>query len=196
MIIALKMLIVVVWVGAGFSKFGKHFSNVIPPMVSNTPIRAQMGATGPLPRLRARHAAVAAGGLHGTRQRHHGRNRRPADPVLLHEQVGDAGCGAVDGGVPPVHHLDLPAGGAAGMERRLRLRHGLPVPRLPEPRRIRPVEHVAALAGPRSSPPVCCSTRSWAICGRTRCPSCPRCGNTRATGPRRCGPSRPVPSRS
>lgn len=37
MIIALKMLIVVVWVGAGFSKFGKHFSNVIPPMVSNTP---------------------------------------------------------------------------------------------------------------------------------------------------------------
>ena len=26
----------VVWVGAGFSKFGKHFSNVIPPMVSNT----------------------------------------------------------------------------------------------------------------------------------------------------------------
>ena len=36
MIIALKMLIVVVWVGDGFSKFGKHFSNVIPPMVSNT----------------------------------------------------------------------------------------------------------------------------------------------------------------
>jgi hypothetical protein len=36
MIIALKMLIVLVWVGAGFSKFGKHFANVIPPMVSNT----------------------------------------------------------------------------------------------------------------------------------------------------------------
>ena len=36
MIIALKMVIVVVWLGAGFSKFGKHFSNVIPPMVSNT----------------------------------------------------------------------------------------------------------------------------------------------------------------
>jgi Transmembrane protein of unknown function (DUF3556) len=36
MIIALKMLIVIVWIGAGFSKFGKHFSNVIPPMVSNT----------------------------------------------------------------------------------------------------------------------------------------------------------------
>lgn len=37
MIIALKLLIVVVWVGAGFSKFGKHFANVIPPMVSNSP---------------------------------------------------------------------------------------------------------------------------------------------------------------
>ena len=37
MIIALKLLIVVVWVGAGFSKFGKHFSRVVPPMMSNTP---------------------------------------------------------------------------------------------------------------------------------------------------------------
>src|SRR6202045_4758969 len=35
-IVALKMVIVLVWVGAGFSKFGQHFSNVIPPMVSNT----------------------------------------------------------------------------------------------------------------------------------------------------------------
>ncbi|WP_297006299.1 DUF3556 domain-containing protein [uncultured Corynebacterium sp.] len=37
MIIALKLLIVVVWVGAGVSKFGHHFSMVIPPMMSNTP---------------------------------------------------------------------------------------------------------------------------------------------------------------
>nr|WP_271209111.1 DUF3556 domain-containing protein [Rhodococcus wratislaviensis]GLK33567.1 hypothetical protein GCM10017611_04090 [Rhodococcus wratislaviensis] len=37
MIIALKMLIVTVWVGAGFSKFGKHFANVVPPMISNGP---------------------------------------------------------------------------------------------------------------------------------------------------------------
>ncbi|MFY2861950.1 DUF3556 domain-containing protein [Mycobacterium sp. THU-M104] len=37
MIIALKMLIVVVWFGAGFSKLGKHFSSVIPPMISNSP---------------------------------------------------------------------------------------------------------------------------------------------------------------
>jgi hypothetical protein len=37
MIGALKMLIVVVWIGAGFSKFGKHFAHVVPPMVSNSP---------------------------------------------------------------------------------------------------------------------------------------------------------------
>jgi hypothetical protein len=37
MIIALKLLIVVVWVGAGFSKLGEHFLNVIPPMVGNAP---------------------------------------------------------------------------------------------------------------------------------------------------------------
>ena len=38
MIIALKLLIVTVWVGAGFSKFGRHFANVVPPMVSNSPV--------------------------------------------------------------------------------------------------------------------------------------------------------------
>jgi hypothetical protein len=37
MIVAAKLLIVTVWVGAGVSKFGRHFDNVVPPMVSNTP---------------------------------------------------------------------------------------------------------------------------------------------------------------
>lgn len=37
MIVALKLLIVVVWVGAGVSKFGRHFARVIPPMTSNSP---------------------------------------------------------------------------------------------------------------------------------------------------------------
>jgi Transmembrane protein of unknown function (DUF3556) len=37
MIVALKLLIVAVWLGAGFSKFGRHFGSVVPPMVSNTP---------------------------------------------------------------------------------------------------------------------------------------------------------------
>ncbi|WP_194820485.1 DUF3556 domain-containing protein [Nocardia sp. XZ_19_385] len=37
MIIAAKLLICAVWIGAGASKFGRHFSNVVPPMVSNSP---------------------------------------------------------------------------------------------------------------------------------------------------------------
>jgi hypothetical protein len=37
LVIALKLLIVVVWLGAGFSKIGEHFINVVPPMVSNAP---------------------------------------------------------------------------------------------------------------------------------------------------------------
>lgn len=37
MILLLKLLIVSVWIGAGVSKFGVHFANVVPPMVSNSP---------------------------------------------------------------------------------------------------------------------------------------------------------------
>jgi Transmembrane protein of unknown function (DUF3556) len=37
MIIAAKLLICLVWIGAGVSKLGPHFTNVIPPMVSNSP---------------------------------------------------------------------------------------------------------------------------------------------------------------
>jgi hypothetical protein len=37
MIVAAKLLIVAVWVGAGFSKCTRHFTCVIPPMVSNVP---------------------------------------------------------------------------------------------------------------------------------------------------------------
>ena len=37
MIVAAKLLIVCVWLGAGFSKFNRHFPNVLAPMVSNVP---------------------------------------------------------------------------------------------------------------------------------------------------------------
>ncbi|MEV5544352.1 DUF3556 domain-containing protein [Saccharopolyspora shandongensis] len=37
LIIAAKLLICAVWIGAGVSKFGLHFTNVVPPMVSNSP---------------------------------------------------------------------------------------------------------------------------------------------------------------
>ncbi|MGV0653832.1 DUF3556 domain-containing protein [Mycolicibacterium thermoresistibile] len=44
MIVALKLLIVVVWVCAGVSKFGRHFARVIPPMTSNSPTVATLPA--------------------------------------------------------------------------------------------------------------------------------------------------------
>jgi hypothetical protein len=37
MIVAAKLLIVCVWIGAGLSKANRHFPNVLPPMVSNVP---------------------------------------------------------------------------------------------------------------------------------------------------------------
>ena len=37
MIVAAKLLIVIVWFGAGFSKCNRHFPNVLGPMVSNVP---------------------------------------------------------------------------------------------------------------------------------------------------------------
>jgi hypothetical protein len=37
LVIVFKIIICVVWIGAGVSKFGRHFINVVPPMVSNSP---------------------------------------------------------------------------------------------------------------------------------------------------------------
>lgn len=38
MIVMLKLLVASVWIGAGISKIGVHFSNVVPPMASNGPL--------------------------------------------------------------------------------------------------------------------------------------------------------------
>lgn len=43
MIVAAKLLIVVVWMGAGVSKLGRHFTNVVPPMLSNSPCLPFLG---------------------------------------------------------------------------------------------------------------------------------------------------------
>jgi hypothetical protein len=37
MILAAKIAMVIIWMGAGVSKFGRHFTNVVAPMISNTP---------------------------------------------------------------------------------------------------------------------------------------------------------------
>jgi hypothetical protein len=36
-VVAFKIIICIVWIGAGVSKIGDHFMNVVPPMVSNSP---------------------------------------------------------------------------------------------------------------------------------------------------------------
>ena len=37
LVVAFKIIICIVWIGAGVSKIGEHFINVVPPMVSNSP---------------------------------------------------------------------------------------------------------------------------------------------------------------
>lgn len=37
LVVAFKIIIGIVWIGAGVSKIGEHFINVVPPMVSNSP---------------------------------------------------------------------------------------------------------------------------------------------------------------
>jgi uncharacterized membrane protein YkgB len=37
LIVAFKLIICIIWIGAGISKLGEHFINVVPPMVSNQP---------------------------------------------------------------------------------------------------------------------------------------------------------------
>lgn len=43
MIIGLKLVMVIVWIGAGISKIGHHFSNVVGPMMSNSPMNPFIG---------------------------------------------------------------------------------------------------------------------------------------------------------
>ena len=150
MIIALKLLIVVVWVGAGVSKLGLHFTNVIPPMVSNSPLipfkwlkRAHYRN---YPNdLRPSHLAE----LHGARAGQRGGNPCAADLLFSTNKWLTLVAAGDHGRVPPVHHLDVPAGGAAGMERAVRLRDHLPVPGLPGLERLRGVGHVVRLADGR-----------------------------------------------
>ena len=138
MVIALKLLIVVVWVGAGVSKIGEHFINVVPPMVSNAPFNPSKW----LKRLHYRNAPTRPAALevrvvHGARRWHVRRDRRPLDaPVHDQQDAGRDVC-AVHGLLPPLHRVHLPAGGAARVERGLRVRVAVPLRRPPRRRRVR-----------------------------------------------------------
>ena len=89
-----------------------------------------------LPRLPARSAAVTRRRLDGPRRGHHGGDHRPAGAAVLAVAVAHRAGRDTDGRFPPVHRLDVPDRGSAGMERAVRLRHRLPVPGLPDLARL------------------------------------------------------------
>ena len=190
MIIALKLLIVVVWVGAGVSKFGKHFANVVPPMVSNSPCMpfkwVKRAHYRDFPRdmrpSRAAHFMAHVG-------RHHRGDRRPAGAAVLHEPRVTVAAVVVMVGFHLFIISTFPL--AVPLEWNVLFAYAsvflfLGFPAWDGLRRRR---HVVAVADGRRSSRRCCSSPSWATCARTWCRSCRRCASTPATGPRRCGRS-------
>ena len=137
MIIAAKVLIVIVWLGASISKLGHHFSCVIPPMVSNTPWLSSKW-------VKRMHYRNFPDDLrpspHAVRFAHVGGHDRgvlhAAGAAVLAQRDAHRGRRDPDGLLPPVHHLDVPARGAAGVERAVHVPARVPVPRLPRPGRV------------------------------------------------------------
>ena len=190
MIIALKLLIVVVWVGAGFSKFGKHFSNVIPPMVSNSPSMPfkwiKRAHYRDFPRdLRPSRLADFMAHVPGTTV------EIVAPLVLLFSTnkwlTVTPRCVMVGFHLFIISTFPL----AVPLEWNVLFAYATIFLFLGFPTwdGYAVTEHVLAVAARRRSSPACCSSRSWATCGPTRCRSCRRCASTPATGPRRCGRS-------
>ena len=190
MIIALKLLIVVVWVGAGVSKFGKHFANVIPPMVSNSPFM-------PFKWVKRAHYRDFPRDLRPSRVAHFmahvlGTTVEIVAPLVLLFSTNKGltvAAVVVMVGLPPVHHLDVPAGRSAGVERAVRLRVDLLVPRLPGLARIRRGGHVVAVADGGDRCGAGLLPDPGQLPARTRCRSCRRCASTPATGRPPCGRS-------
>ena len=150
MIIAVKLLIFTVWFWAGVSKFGMHFTNVIPPMVSNSPAM-------PLKWLKRLHYRKFPDDLlpsHVASFMAHGPGTvveiiAPLTLLLSPWPWLTFIAVAIMVVLPPVHHLDVPAGGPGGMERPVRLRGDLLVCRLPELAGLRDHGHVLAVVDRR-----------------------------------------------
>ena len=139
MVVAAKILIVTVWVGAAVSKIGRHFGHVIPPMVSNTPWMPSKT----IKRMHYRNypddiRPVRTRADDRPRARHGRRVDHAARAAVLTEPHAHRRCGRPDDGLPPVHHLDVPARRAARMERPLHVPRGVPVPPVPRVGRLWP----------------------------------------------------------
>ena len=181
------MLIVTVWVGARRLKFGRHFAQRHPADGLQHAVASVQGdQAAALPRLPRRPAAVANAPCCSRTVR--GTVVELVPPLVLlfsHNHTVTVRRGRRDDRLPPVHHLDVPARGAAGVERAVHVHRGVPVPRLPQPGRLRRsrtwIPALLVADGRRAAR----SSRCSATCGRTWCRSCRRCASTPATGPRR-----------
>ena len=123
MVVAAKIAIVVIWMGAGFSKLQHGFSSTVAIMVQNTPWmvsdRFRKATVKDYPE---RHPAVEGHARPGPHRRHHLRVGDAARAAVLAVAVGDVDRDRLDLDAPHVHHLHHPVGGAVGVERVLHVR--------------------------------------------------------------------------
>ena len=193
MIIALKLLIVVVWVGAGVLQVRQALRQ------RRTADGEQHAPRSPSSGSSALHyrdfpATSAPRGSQspGPRRRHDGRDRPAAGPAVLDQPLGHARGRAGHGLLPRcssrrrsrwrcrwsgTSSSPHDAASCSLASRRGRLRRRATCPRRG--------------CSPRSSA-ACCSSRCSATCAPTWSRSCRRCASTPATGPPRCGLSRPA----
>ncbi len=132
MIVAAKIAIVVIWMGAGFSKLQHGFSATVAIMVQNTPWmvseRFRKATVKDYPNDIRPSQCHACPGPH---RRHDLRAGDAARPVVLAVAVVDLGGDHLDLDAPHLHPLDHPDRGAVGVERVLHVRCRVPVRQLP-----------------------------------------------------------------
>ncbi len=131
MIVAAKICIVVIWMGAGFSKLQHGFSSTVAIMVQNTPWmvsdRFRKATVKDYPNDIRPVEGHACAGAH---RWNHLRVGDAARAVVLAVAVADLGGDHLDVDAPHLHHLHHSVGGAVGVERVLHVRCRVPVRQL------------------------------------------------------------------
>ena len=170
----------------GISKLDWDSSNVIPPMVSNSPFYfCSGGRSVPRSATIRRPADLVLRQLHGARARHNRGNCRTRWRWGHPRGRGSPGPLSHHGRVPPVHHFDVPAGRATRVERVCSPTRRSSFSLVSRPGRLRRNGHVAAMAGDPGYRGAAVYPSS-AISGPTRCRPATPCGSTPATGHPQC----------
>ena len=191
MIVAAKLLIVTVWCGAAFSKFGRHFAHVVPPMVSNTPWLASKAIKRLHYRnfphdLRPSERAVGLAHVGGTFVEF-------VVPLILlfsHDPTVTVAAVVMMVGFHVFIISTFPI--AVPLEWNALFIYITAFLFLGHPNTAGfGLGTWTRCCWPRRSRG-CCSSRCSGTCAPISSPSCPRCASTRATGRRRCGRSPPA----